>query len=196
MFPPSFWERFVATFVPKPCPARARQTGGAKRGGKIDPFEFLLLLVFGPLRALRPTLGAQAPACAEPVTRQAVHQRCNLRAGADLHAAFAPTLAPTLDGRADQPQAVEWPKQFPAVDLLDRPSFDLTAALQDRFPAGGGDGSPANVKGLRRDEVRAGRLEPLPVLAGKRSDPGPALGAAQRLHPGELPISDQGFLDA
>jgi len=45
-------------------------------------------------------------------------------------------------------------------------------------------------------ELITGRLEPLKVLAGKRSDQGQACGSAQRLKPGELQINDKVFFDA
>ena len=72
MLLPSFLERFVATFLPKPFQDLARLTGWCKRQGKIDSFEFLTSLVFGQLSALRQTLVSQAQSFAEPVTPQAV----------------------------------------------------------------------------------------------------------------------------
>jgi hypothetical protein len=44
--------------------------------------------------------------------------------------------------------------------------------------------------------LTAGRLEPLEVLAGKRSDHGQSLKAAQRLQANELQLQDKGFYDA
>jgi hypothetical protein len=67
--------------------------------------------------------------------------------------------------------------------------------LQDLFPACGGAVSTANVKILLRYEWIAGRLEPLAVLAGKRSDQGRALQAAERLQANELQLQDKGFYD-
>lgn len=192
----SFLERFVTTFRPKPFHDLARQTGWSKRQGKIDPFEFLISLVFGQWSALRQTLVSQAQSFEEPVTRQAVHQRYNPSAVAYVQAAFAHTLAETLDWRPDRPQALELQKHFPSVYLLDSTSFDTAEALQEIFPSCGGAGSAANIKVLLRYELLAGRLEPLRVLEGKRSDQGQALGLAQRLKAGELQINDKGFFDA
>ena len=196
MLYPSFLERFVGTFLPNPFRDLARLTGWCKRRGKIDSFEFLISLVFGQLSALRQTLVSQAQSFQEPVTRQAVHQRYNPRAVAYVQAAFAHTLAQTLDWGPDHPQALELQKHFTAVHLLDSTGFDTSEALQEIFPACGGAGSAANIKVLLSYELVAGRLQPLKVLAGKRSDQGQALGLAQRLKEGELQINDKGFFDA
>ena len=192
----SFLERFVATFLPKPFQDLARQTGWSKRQSKIDPFEFLISLVFGQLSALRQTLVAQAQSFEEPVTRQAVHQRYTPRAVAYVQAAFAHTLVQTLDWSPDRPQALELQRHFTAVYLLDSTSFDTSEALQEIFPSCGGAGSAANIKVLLRYELLAGQLEPLKVLEGKRSDQGQALDLAQRLKEGELQINNKGFFDA
>ena len=196
MLHPSFLERFVATFVPKPFQDLARQTGWSKRQGKIDPFQFLISLVFGQLSALRQTLVSQAQCLEQPVTRQAVHQRYNPSAVAYVQAAFAHTLAQTLDWSPDRPQALELQKHFTAVSLLDSTCFDTSEALQEIFPSCGGAGSAANIKVLLSYELITGRLEPLRVLEGKRSDQGQAFGLAQRLQAGELQINDKGFFDA
>lgn len=193
---PSFLERFVATFLPQPFRDLARQTGWLKRQGKIDPFEFLTSLVFGQWSTLRSTLVSQAQGLAEPVTRQAVHDRYNPRAVAFFQAAFAHTLAQTLDWSPARPQAQELQKQFTAVHLLDSTGFDTSDALQEIFPSCGGAGSAANIKVLLSYELITGRLEPLKVLEGKRSDQGQAFCAAQRLKSGELQINDKGFFDA
>jgi hypothetical protein len=68
--------------------------------------------------------------------------------------------------------------------------------LKELFPSCGGDGSAANVKVLLRYELIAGRLEPLHVLEGKRSDQGQALKAAERLLENQLQLQDKGFYDA
>lgn len=196
MLLPSFLERFVTTFLPKPFRDLARQTGWSKRQGKIDPFEFLIALVFGQMSTLRQTLVAQAQGLEEPVTRQAVHDRYNPRAVAYFQAAFAHTLAQTLDWSPARPQALALQKHFRAIHLLDSTGFDCPETLQEIFPSCGGAGSAANIKVLLRYELITGRLEPLKVLAGKRSDQGQALSAAQRLKPGELQINDKGFFDA
>jgi hypothetical protein len=196
MLLPSFLERFVATFLPKTFQDLARQGGWSKRQGKIDAFEFLISLVFGQLGALRQTLVSQAQCLAQTVTRQAIDQRYNPRAVAYVQASFAHILAQTLDWSPERPQALALQKHFTAVSLLDSTCFDTSEALREIFPSCGGAGSAANIKVLLSYELISGRLEPLKVLEGKRSDQGQAFSLAQRLKEGELQINDKGFFDA
>ena len=196
MLPLSFQERFVQTFTPEPFRQLAKQTGWSKRQGKIDPFEFVTSQIFGQLSASRQTLAAQVQGLSEPVSRQAVDQRFTPEAVNYLQASFAQVLAQTLDWSPTHPQAGLLRAHFKALYLLDSTSFDGPKPLQDLFPSCGGAGSAANVKVLLRYELISGRLEPLQLLAGKRSDQGQALGAAERLRAGELQLQDKGFYSA
>jgi hypothetical protein len=192
----SFLERFVRTFVPEPFRQLARQTRWFQRKGKIDPFEFLTSLVFGQMSASRPTLSSQAQSLARPVTRQGIDQRYTAAAVEYVKAAFAHVMALTLDWSPAQPQAQQLVAHFKAVFLLDSSCFDCAESLKELFPACGGDGSAANVKVMLRYELITGRLEPLELLAGKRSDQGQALKAAELLEEGQLQLQDKGFYDA
>jgi hypothetical protein len=196
MSPTSFPEEFARTFAPEPICQLADQTGWRQRASKIDPFEFFLAAVLGQLSALRQTLTSQAQTLTEPVTRQAIDQRYNVRTVEFFKAAFARVMAQTLDWSPAQPQAEALRASFAALYLLDSTSFDCPEALQDLFPACGGAGSAANAKLLLRYELITGRLEPLQLLAGKRSDQGQSLAVAQRLQANQLQLQDKGFYDA
>lgn len=196
MLLPSFLERFTRTFVPEPFRQLARQTRWSKRKGKIDPFEFITSLSFGQMSASRSTLISQAQSLAEPVTRQGIDQRFNAEAVEYVKASFAHITAATLDWSPVHPQAERLRAHFSALYLLDSTCFDCPETLKDLFPSCGGDGSAANVKVLLRYELITGRLEPLHVLEGKRSDQGQALTAAERLLEGQLQLQDKGFYDA
>jgi hypothetical protein len=195
MLLPSFLERFVRTFDPEPFRQLARQTLWSRRQGKIDPFEFLTSLIFGQLSASRPTLSSQAQSLTEPVSRQGIDQRYNPAAVAYVKASFAHVMAQTLDWSPTHPQAEALRAHFTALYLLDSTCFDCPETLQDLFPSCGGDGSAANVKVLLRYELITGRLEPLQVLEGKRSDPGLALRTAECLLKDQLQLQDKGFYD-
>jgi hypothetical protein len=196
MLLPSFLERFVRTFVPQPFRQLARQTRWSQRKGRIDPFEFLTSLTFGQMTASRATLSSQAQSLAQPVTRQGIDQRYNAQAVEYVKASFAQVMAQTLDWSPAHPQAQQLRAHFPALYLLDSTCFDCPDSLKELFPSCGGDGSAANVKVLLRYELIAGRLEPLHVLEGKRSDQGQALKAAERLLENQLQLQDKGFYDA
>lgn len=191
-----FLQRFADTFLPASFRLLAVQSGWLKRQGKIDAFEFLISMVFGQASALRQTLVSQALTFEEPVTRQAIHHRFTAEAVDYFKRAFSHVLAHTLDWNPAHSQASDLLKHFTAVYLLDSTSFDVSETLKDLFASCGGAGSSANVKVLLRYELITGRLEPLKLLEGKRSDQGQALSAAQLLRPGELQINDKGFFDA
>lgn len=193
---PSFQERFVSTFTPQPFRQLARSTGWLKRQGKIDPYGFFTSLTFGQLSASRQTLTSQVQGLSEPVSRQAVDQRYTPAAVEFLKASFSHVLTQTLDWSPTHPQAGLLHAHFKAIYLLDSTSFDCPEPLQDIFPSCGGAGSAANVKVMLRYELITGRLEPLEVLAGKRSDQGRALASAERLRAGELQLQDKGFYAA
>lgn len=192
----TFIERFTHTFLPEPFDLLARKTNWLKRRGKIDPFEFVASVSFGQLSASRPTLSSQSQSLTEPVTRQAVDQRFSPEAVEFFKASFAHIIAEIFDCSPAHPQAEQLRKHFSAVYLLDSTCYDCAESLKDLFPSCGGAGSAANVKVLLRYELIAGRLEPLDVMAGKRSDQGQALQTARRLQKGELELRDKGFYDA
>jgi hypothetical protein len=192
----AFLQRFTRTFVAEPFHRLARECQWFKRKGKIDPFEFITSMSVGQLSASRPTLTSQSQSLAEPVTRQAIDQRYTPAAVEFCRRSFAHVMAETFDWSPDHPQAELLRKHFTALYLLDSTCFDCADSLKDLFPSCGGDGSAANVKVLLRYELIAGRLEPLSVIEGKRSDQGQALAAAELLKEGQLQLQDKGFYDA
>jgi hypothetical protein len=177
----SFIERFTHTFLSEPFDLLARKTNWLKRLGKINPFEFLASVSFGQLSASRPTLTSQSQSLTEAVTRQAIDQRFCPEAVEFFKASFAHIVAEICDWSPAHPQAEQLRKHFTALYLLDSTCYDCAESLKDLFPSCGGAGSAANVKVLLRYELISGRLEPLEVMAGKRSDQGQALQTARRL---------------
>ena len=189
----SFLEKFLLLFRPEPFRKLARTSLWSKRKGKIDPFDFLISLLFGQMSALRLTLDSQAQSFQEPVSRQAIDQRYTPAAVAFLKAAFDHVLVQTLACSVGRSQTEALRKHFSAVHLLDSSGFDCPDSLKDCFPSCGGAGSAANVKVLLRYDLLSGALQPMDLLPGKRSDPGLALSTAQSLQKNELQINDKGF---
>lgn len=192
----TFADRFTSLFLPESLLQLARQTGFFVRQGKIEPFAFVLSSVFGQLSALRQTLASLAQSLPVTVSRQAIHGRYNPKTLEFMRSVFSHCLLQTFDWAPANPQAQAIRKQFQSVYLLDSTSFDCPESLQEIFPSCGGGGSLANAKVLLRYEVINGRLEPLQVMEGKRSDQGQALAAAQLLKKDQLQINDKGFFDA
>jgi hypothetical protein len=192
----SFRERFAQWFDPAVFTQLARDAHWLRRQGKIHAGEFLLALVFAQWSARRLTLNAQAQGLAEPVSRQAIDQRYTPAAVTFCQAAFAHCLHQTLDWAPAQPLAQELRRHFAAVYLVDSTAFAVPANLATLFPGCGGDASPASAKVLLRYELITGRLEPLQVLPGKRSDQGLAQQVVIPLRENELQLQDKGFFSA
>jgi hypothetical protein len=192
----SFLEEFLLFFRPEPFRKLARQTLWSKRKSKIDSFDFLISLLFGQMSALRLTLASQAQSFEEPVSRQGIDQRYTPAAVAFLKASFDYVLVQTLDWSVGRSQTEALRKHFSAVHLVDSTGFDCPDSLKDCFPSCGGAGSAANVKVLLRYEILSGALQPMEVLAGKRSDQGLALRTAEYLQLNELQMNDKGFFAA
>jgi hypothetical protein len=192
----TFIEDLTHWFEPAPFRHLARQTGWCRRQSKIDSYDFLLSGVLGQASALRLTLNSQAQSLADPVTRQAIHERYTARAVAYFHAAFDHVLAEALDQPPTASLAALLRQHFSAVYLLDSSCFDVPPSLTTVFTACGGDASPANVKLLLRYEYVQGQLEPRALLPGKKSDQGLAAAMARLLEKDQLQIQDKGFYDA
>jgi hypothetical protein len=191
----SLTEQLMAWFESADFEAIARASGWLKRQGKIDPVDFVLSLTCGQMSALNQTLNAQSQSLPEPVSPQALDQRYTPAAVAYFTTCFHQILQRALSAPAPagMAPAEQLGQQFSAVYLNDSTGFDVSPSLEKIYPACGGDGSAANLKVLLRYEALAGKLQPLQLLPGKRSDQGLADELAQHLRPNELQITDAGF---
>jgi hypothetical protein len=192
----TFTKRFTQLFRPDLCQQLAQTHGWQQRRGKISAFEFLYSVVFGQSSALALTLNAQAASLSQPVSRQAIDQRYTPAAVAFFKAAFAQGLQQTLAYQLDSPLSQLLQKGFAAVRLFDSTTCACAPALATLFPACGGDGAAAGLKVLLSYDYGRSQLQPLAVLAAKRSDQGLATLVAQHVGVNELGIFDKGFYKA
>jgi len=188
-----FLLQFARWLTPSDAVAMARRSLWQIRQGKIEPFEFLVGLVFGQLSSLGLTLTAHAGCFTEPVTRQAVDQRYNEHTVDFFRAAFRHCLGQNLDQPAQPGLTQDLARRFAAIHLVDSSSFDCPECLAEIFPGCGGDASAANCKMLLSYEYLHGHFVPLGLLPGKRSDPGLADLLPSIPHPNELIMTDKGF---
>jgi hypothetical protein len=191
----SIIEQLMGWFEPSDFVQMARESGWFKRQGKIEPLDFVLSLTCGQMSALNLTLSAQSQSLPEPVSPQGLDQRYSPAAVAYFSACFHRTLQRALQAPvpAGMAPAEQLARHFAAVYLNDSTGFDVSPSLGKLYPACGGDGSGANVKVLLRYEALSGKLQPLRLLPGKRSDQGLADELVEHLRPNELQITDRGF---
>lgn len=190
----AFFKRFTSWFEPTRIVALARSTRWLIRQGKIDPFEFLVGLVFGQMSSLGLSLSAHAGCFSEPVKREAVHQRYHQRAVEFFRASFQECLHQSLEECPQASLTAALAEIFPAIHLVDSTSFDCPESLAEIYPGCGGAASGANCKILLRYEYLRSLFEPVALLPGKRSDQGLAVMLPDLLSAGELLLTDKGFL--
>lgn len=188
-----FLKRFADWFERGRIVQLARQSGWMIRQAKIDPFEFVVGLVFGQMSSLGLSLNAQASSYSEPVTRQAVDERYHQRAVEFFKAVFQECLEQSLEQSPGPSLGQELSAQFHAIHLVDSSSFDCPESLAKVYPGCGGAASSANCKMLLRYEYLRGQFHPLALLEGKRSDPGLAGDLPPLIGPNELLLVDKGF---
>jgi hypothetical protein len=174
----------------------AKDHGWCQRRAKISGFEFFYSGALGQASALELTLNAQATCLSQTVTRQAVDQRYNPAAVEFFKAVFEEALAGSLDGHIDSAMAQALHQRFGAIRLFDSTQCPCSQALDKIFPGCGGGGSGAGLKVLLSYDYSRSQLQPLAVLAAKRSDQGLAEAVAQQVGRGELGIWDKGFYKA
>ncbi len=174
----------------------AKQHGWCKRRSKISGFEFFYSAALGQASALELTLNSQATSLSQPVTRQAIDQRYNPAAIEFFKAVFQETLASSLDGKTDSAMAQALHQRFGAVRLFDSTQCPCSEALAEIFPGCGGGGSGAGLKVLLSYDYGRSQLQPLALLAAKRSDQGLTETVAQQVGCAELGIWDKAFYKA
>jgi hypothetical protein len=174
----------------------AKKHGWCKRRAKISGFEFFYSGALGQASALELTLNAQASSLSQTVTRQAVDQRYNPAAVEFFKAVFEEALASALEAQTDSAMAQVLHQRFGAIRLFDSTQCPCSEALAKIFPGCGGGGSDAGLKVLLSYDYGRSQLQPLAVLAAKRSDQGLADTVAQQVGRGELGLWDKGFYKA
>lgn len=188
-----FFEKFGSWFEPAAITALARQVQWLIRRGKIDPFEFVVGLVFGQMSALELSLRAQANVYTVPVKREAVHQRYQAPAVALFRGVFDQCLRQSLSQRPAPSVQQALAAHLAAVVIVDSTSFDCPESLAEIYPGCGGEASAANCKVLLRYEYLRGQFEPVALLGGKRSDSGLADQLPELVQAQQLLLVDKGF---
>jgi Transposase DDE domain len=184
-------ETVLSAFPKRKVHRWARQAGFGKHPQKLTPFEFLMLMVWGQMASVAPSLEALVTFLDHRIGRVALHYRLN-RAASEF-------LWTCLEWVLEQGRQVQlflqsgWLESFPRILIHDSSSWDLPAALQSVFAGSGGSASPANCKLHLTYELKRGLLNRLRLTAGK--DPDQAFGPQllPQIRVKDLVITDLGF---
>jgi hypothetical protein len=123
----------------------ARETGFLKRvGGKINPFDMLMTLVFRMSQVLPPALSLIISFMQVKVSRSGLHQRFTEKASLFFRRCLQLIMIKRLMETA--PLESDLLKPFNRVLIIDSSSWDISSQLKDIFPGSGGSASSANCK--------------------------------------------------
>lgn len=147
----------------------ARETKFVQRsGGKIEPFDFLMVLVFRLATSLPVGLGLMTTMLNKAVSRSGLHQRFNGRTVIFIRRCLQLImLNRLLEARIIKVKLFD---SFAAVLIIDSSSWDIPELLKDIFPGSGGAASKANCKIQFCYDYRTGSVTLIEEMAGTVPD--------------------------
>lgn len=181
----------LSVFTRRQVSRWARQTGFVKRPGRLNPFDFLLMMIFTPLATIAPSLESMVTYLDHQISRVALHYRFSREASQFLWTCLEWIIAQSQQLHLLLQTGLLDP--FARVLIHDSSSWDLPPALHTAFAGSGGSASPANGKLHLSYELKRGLLKLWPLRAGK--DPDQAFGAEllDAVQPKDLVLVDLGF---
>ena len=131
--------------TPEETFAAAKESGFLKRsGGKINPFDFLMTLVFRMSHSFPPALSTIISFLKIPVSRSGLHQKFTEKATCFFRRCLDTIMVKQLMKlEIVEPFLLE---QFNRVLVVDSSSWDVPPSLSNIFPGSGGSASIANCK--------------------------------------------------
>jgi len=170
----------------------ARETGFVKRGGgKINPFDMLMTLVFRMSQVLPPALSLIISFMKTKVSRSGLHQRFTEKASLFFKRCLQIIMIKRLMETA--PLKSDLLQRFNRVLLTDSSSWDVSAQLKDIFPGSGGSASSANCKLQSVYDYKSGSIVLLEDMAGTEPDQKYGKNIVSFIQEGDLIIPDLGY---
>jgi hypothetical protein len=170
----------------------AIQTGFVKRsGGKLDIYEFFLILVFRSIASVPPGLGLLTSFLNLLVSRVALHQRFNKR----TEKFFGQCLSLILSRRLPlgNPLKTGLSEGFSEVLIIDSSSWKIPEQLQWAFPGCGGSGGKAGCKLQFCYDYLTGEFQILEEMEGKLPDQKYTRNLPSIISKGGIVIFDLGY---
>jgi len=160
-------------------------------GGKIDPVDFLMTLVFRLATSIPPGLRLITSLLNVQVSRSGVHQKFTEK----CCLFFRRCLQLVMLKRVSQvhPIQTEMLKPFNRVLLFDSASWDISEKLKDIFPGSGGSASEANCKIQVVYDYKSGSIVLVDDMKGTLPDQKYGKKISALVQKGDLTISDLGY---
>ena len=170
----------------------ARETGFVKRGGgKINPFDMLMTLVFRMSQVLPPALSLIISFMKTKVSRSGLHQRFTEKASLFFRRCLQIIMIKRLMETA--PLKSDLLERVNRVLVTDSSSWDVSAHLKDIFPGSGGSASSANCKLQFVYDYKSGSIVLLEDRAGTEPDQKYSKNLVSLIQEGDLLIPDLGY---
>jgi len=170
----------------------ARETGFLKRvGGKINPFDMLMTLVFRMSQVLPPALSLIISFMKTKVSRSGLHQRFTEKASLFFRRCLQLIMIKRLMEAA--PLNSDLLQPFNRVLIIDSSSWDVSSQLKDIFPGSGGSASSANCKLQSVYDYKSGSIVLLEDRQGIEPDQKYSKKIVSLVQEGDLVIPDLGY---
>lgn len=168
----------------------ARETGFQKRtGGRLAPYDFLVLLTLGQLGMKHPSLEGMSAALPTRISREALHQRFTAPAAAFLRGCLQAVLQAKFPPLPVEPKLLH---PFGRVWVVDSSSWGVREDLRTVLPGSGGKASNANCTIQLAYDYKQGDLMFLDETAGTVPDNGYTKHLPALLQKDDLLLIDQG----
>jgi hypothetical protein len=183
---------FAKIITPQEVWKAARETKFVQRaGGKIDPFDFLMTMVFRLATSIAPGLGLICSLLNKKVSRQGVDQRFTERASSFFWRCLQIVMMKVI--LEAQPIEVKLLQPFKRVLIFDSCSWDIASGLGDIFPGSGGCASDANCKLQTGYDFKSGSVLLVDDMKGIHPDQKYGKNIAVFTQKGDLVIIDLGY---
>jgi hypothetical protein len=170
----------------------ARKTGFVKRaGGKINPFDFLMTLVFRLATPIPPALRLISSLLEIPVSRSGLHQKFNAKATEFFKCCLQMIMVKAI--MTAQPIKTELLHQFKRVLIIDSSSWDINSQLKAIFSGSGGSASEANCKLQFCYDYKSGSIILLEDMKGTIPDQKYSQNLPIVVKEGDLVLMDLGY---
>lgn len=170
----------------------ARKTGFVKRaGGKINPFDFLMTLVFRLSTPIPSALELISSLLNTNVSRSGIHQRFTDKSTLFFRCCLQLIMSRQL--MKFQPIEIKLLQPFNRVLIFDSSSWDISPQLKDIFPGSGGSASDANCKIQVCYDYKSGSILLLDDMKGTIPDQKYSKNIGLIVEKGDLAISDLGY---
>ena len=170
----------------------AREVGFLKRnGGKIEPFDFLMSLVFRMSQSVPPALSAIISYLKKPVSRSGLHQKFTDKATCFFRRCLEHIMVKQfMQSKTIDSSLLE---HFNRVLVVDSSSWDVSSLLAEIFPGSGGSASTANCKLQCIYDYKSGAIISVEDRKGTEPDQSYSQNLSSEAQEGDLFLFDLGY---